>query len=57
MDSSKRFVRQILLFRYKLLIDRICAVYQLSDEQRDVILKRILTLDWIDTGLESPEHE
>jgi hypothetical protein len=43
----KQFLRQILLHRYKLLIQRLKRVYVLNDEQVKRLEERILNIDWL----------
>lgn len=45
--DSNRWIRQIILYRYKLLIDHVCRIYTISDDQKRALEKRILDVEWM----------
>lgn len=54
-ESAQRFYRQLFLRRYALLLEKAEHTFRLSPETMMDLRKKVLTLDWIDTGLEKLE--
>jgi hypothetical protein len=50
-EDGKRFMRQLLLHRYKMLLEKIGKSYTLSDEQARALEEKILNIHWIDSVL------
>ena len=50
--QAQRWLRQILLYRYQLLLQKIEKEFSLTDDQRTTIEKQILNLSWIDRAYE-----
>ncbi len=50
--DSERFYRQLFLRRYALLLEKAEQVFRLSPDTMAELRKKILNLDWIDSGLE-----
>jgi hypothetical protein len=46
--QENRWVKQIIFYRYKALIDKIAVTYNLSMDQKNAIEKHILCSDWLD---------
>jgi hypothetical protein len=45
--QSRRFLYQLLLHRYQQLLNRLETQFVVSPEQRERLIKTILTYDWI----------
>ena len=43
---AKRFAKQILLMRYKLLLQKLQKTYNLNQEKMAKLEERILNVDW-----------
>jgi hypothetical protein len=50
-ETGERFVRQLLLHRYKMLLDKIGKTYPLTEQQKHALEEKILNIHWIDTAL------
>jgi hypothetical protein len=46
-EQGTRFLRQIMMQRYKLLIQRIKTVYGLNEQEVQRLEERILRIDWL----------
>lgn len=46
--TGERIVRQILLHRYKVLIERVKTLYPITPEQEAALIEHIIHIDWID---------
>ncbi len=57
MDNtqSERFLRQLLLYRYQQLLQRIIKVYNPSETQIAEMEKKILHINWIDDAFKMPD--
>ncbi len=57
MDNthSERFLRQLLLYRYQQLLQRIIKVYNPSETQIAEMEKKILHINWIDDAFMIPD--
>ena len=51
------FMRQLLFHRYASLIETISKLYEITEQQKELITTKILTLDWINQALESPNSD
>jgi hypothetical protein len=47
-EEGTRFMRQLLLHRYKLLLEKVGQTYAITDDQMRALQEKILTIDWID---------
>lgn len=47
--NARRWMRQLLLYRYSILILQLKSQFQLSEEQEHAIRTKILNIDWIDS--------
>jgi hypothetical protein len=45
--NADRFVKQLLMHRYKCLIDQLAVKFNLTQDQIDSLQKRILNVEWI----------
>jgi len=43
-ENSKRFLRQVLLLRYKTILDKLKSVYNLSDAQMTELREKTLNV-------------
>ncbi len=50
-ETGERFVRQLLLHRYKMLLDKIGKTYPLTEQQKRALEEKILNIQWIDSVL------
>ena len=48
-EQAKRFLRQILLVRYKLLLKKVQSVYNISDSTLETLYQKIVNIQWIET--------
>ena len=48
-EQAKRFLRQILLVRYKLLLKKVQSVYNISDSTLETLYQKIVNIHWIET--------
>ena len=48
-EQGKRFLRQILLVRYKLLLKKVQSVYNISDSTLETLYQKIVNIQWIET--------
>jgi len=48
--ESRRFLREILMYRYSQLLLNVEKHYPMSPEQKEQIYKRILNIRWIDSA-------
>ena len=46
-EQGKRFLRQIMMQRYKLLIQRVKTVYGLNEQEVQMLEAKILRIDWL----------
>lgn len=46
-EQGKRLLRQIMMHRYKLLIERIKTAYSLNDQEVQRLETKILSIDWL----------
>lgn len=51
-DDERRFYRQLFLRRYALLLEKAEYTFHIPPEIAHDIRRRILTLDWVDRGVE-----
>ena len=47
-QQAKRFLRQLMLKRYKLLLQKLQQAYSLNDTQMDLLRTKILHIDWFE---------
>jgi hypothetical protein len=50
-EDGKRFMRQLLLHRYKTLLEKLGQTYSLSEIQMRALEEKILNIHWIDSVL------
>jgi hypothetical protein len=56
MDSNEhRFYRQLFLRRYALLLEKAEHTFRIPPETMGILRSHILSLDWVDTGVEKLE--
>jgi hypothetical protein len=48
--NAQRWMRQLLLYRYSILLEQLKSQFLLSDTQENQIRAKILSMDWIDTA-------
>jgi hypothetical protein len=46
--TGERIVRQLLLHRYKLLIERVKSLYNITPEQESALIDKIVHIEWIE---------
>ncbi len=46
-EQSIRFMRQLLLQRYKMILDKLQTVYNLSDTQMTALREKVLNIQWM----------
>ena len=46
-EQSVRFMRQLLLQRYKTILDKLKTVYNLSDTQMAALREKVLNIQWM----------
>jgi hypothetical protein len=54
--ESRRFLREILMYRYSQLLLKIEKQYPMTPEQKDRLYKRILNIGWIDSAFAADER-
>jgi hypothetical protein len=45
--SADRFMIQLLLYRYEVLLNQLSAQFSLSEEQKAMLREKILTVSWV----------
>ncbi len=48
--AAQRFLRQLLLERYRRLLQKVGTTFQLSESQKAEAERQILNLEWIDAS-------
>jgi hypothetical protein len=48
--NAQRMMRQLLLYRYSILLTQLKSQFPLSEEQETALKQRILSMDWIDAA-------
>jgi len=48
-EQAKRFLRQILLVRYKRLLQKVQSVFNLSDSTLETLYQKIVNVHWIES--------
>jgi hypothetical protein len=51
MTESRRFLRELFMYRYSQLLLAVEKHYPLSEDQKTKLYKTILNLEWIDLAL------
>lgn len=51
-EEERRFYRQLFLRRYALLLEKAEHTFRIPPEVMQDLRRRILTLDWVDRGVE-----
>ncbi len=46
-EQSVQFMRQLLLQRYKTILDKLKTVYNLSDTQMAALREKVLNIQWM----------
>ena len=46
-EQSIQFARQLLLHRYKTILDKLKTVYNLSDTQMAALREKVLNIQWM----------
>ena len=49
-SNAQRYMRQLLLYRYSILLAQLKSQFQLSETQEIAIRTKILNMDWIDAA-------
>lgn len=49
--SADRFVYQLLLYRYEILLKQLKAAFPVSEEQEQALREKILTIAWVQSAL------
>jgi len=52
MDNSRIWLRQMLIYRYTELIEKIDKLYGIAAERKAELLKRIINNEWIDSAID-----
>lgn len=50
--AEKAWVRQLLLIRYHQLLTNLKSQFPVSQEQEAALMKKILTIDWLESAFE-----
>jgi hypothetical protein len=45
--NAERWLRQLLYYRYSILLAQLKSQFPLTPEQEEALTKRILSIDWI----------
>jgi len=48
--NAQRWMRQLLLYRYNILLTQLKSQFPLSEEQEQVLRAKILNMNWIDSA-------
>lgn len=47
-NNAQRWLRQLLLYRYSVLLVQLKSQFPLTPEQEEALKRRILNIEWID---------
>lgn len=48
--NALRWRRQLMLYRYSVLVAQLKRAFPMTEEQQEAIEKRILNIEWIDSA-------
>ena len=51
-ETESRFYRQLFLRRYALLLEKAEQTFHIPKETMDPLRRKLLSLDWVDEGVE-----
>lgn len=46
--NAQRLLRQLLLYRYSVLLAQLKSQFSLTSEQEEALTRKILSIEWID---------
>ncbi len=56
-EQSVRFMRQLLLQRYKTILDKLQSLYNLSDTQMAALREKVLNIQWMNVVRDYSPHK
>ena len=49
--NAERWRRQLLIYRYSVLLAQLKSQFQLSPEQEEALTRKILSIEWVDGAI------
>jgi hypothetical protein len=50
--NAERWLRQLLFYRYSVLLAQLKSQFPLTPEQEEVLMRRILSIEWVDGAIQ-----